>query len=301
MQPSKTIDRLAKRFLPPPAARWAKRPAVQVRFWAQARKARSAFRRCGHLYPQKVLFIAGLPKSGTTWLEQMICSYPGFQPILIPDITAHEMKTGGSDDYELPGDMFDRFAEMLVLTKVHVRASAHNVEVLRKAGVRYVVLYRDLRDVAVSYYYYVRSTPWHPECAAYAGLGAPEGLLRFAATRLAAYANWVRAWHRRRDPAMSVELTYEQMLADPAAALRATARLFQLDASPGTISRIVEANRFGDRRDGRDRRPGIDTSFFRVAVAGDWRNHFTREVTARFKDVIGDFLVEFGYEKDCAW
>ncbi len=31
------------------------------------------------------------------------------------------------------------------------------------ADVKYVIMYRDLRDVAVSHYYYAKQTPWHPE------------------------------------------------------------------------------------------------------------------------------------------
>jgi hypothetical protein len=40
---------------------------------------------------------------------------------------------------------------------------------------------------------------------------------------------------------------------------------------------------------------------FRSGKAGGWREHFTDEHKALFKDVAGDLLVKLGYEKDHDW
>jgi hypothetical protein len=40
---------------------------------------------------------------------------------------------------------------------------------------------------------------------------------------------------------------------------------------------------------------------FRSGKAGGWREHFTDEHKALFKDVAGDLLVKLGYEKDQNW
>jgi len=248
-----------------------------------------------------VLFIAGLPKSGTTWLKKMISSYPGFTEVLIPDVATYELATGGSHDYDLPVDMFLRFEGMLLVTKMHVHGSPHNVEVLREAGVRYVVLYRDLRDVAVSHFFYVRQTPWHPEYPLYSRLSVQKGLAVFADRTLLAYTEWVRSWHRNRDREMSLVLRYEQMLSDPFVALTQVAEHFELDSSPETIDRIVEMHRFQRLSGGRGQGEESTTSFFRKGTAGDWKNHFTPELKETYKKNIGDFLVEFGYEQDHVW
>ena len=142
--------------MPPVAARLVKRLVVPSRYRAQVRACQRGYAAYGHLYPQKILFIAGLPKSGTTWLEKMISSYPGFHDLLIPEATADERANKGGHAFRLPENMFSQFDKMLVLTKMHVEGSPHNVRVLDKAGVRYVVLYRDLRDVAFSEYFYVK-------------------------------------------------------------------------------------------------------------------------------------------------
>jgi hypothetical protein len=301
MRVTKILENYAKSYLPSWLARAVKRIGVHSRYLVQAWACREGFRRLGHLYSQDVLFIAGLPKSGTTWLKKMVASYPGFHELLIPDVAVYELATGGSHDYELPSDMFSRFNGMLVVTKMHVHGSLHNVQVLGAAGVRHVVLYRDLRDVAVSHFFYVRQTPWHPEYPIYSGLSVQEGLAAFAERTLLAYVDWVRLWQRNRDPEMSLVLQYEQMLSDPMAVMTRVAQHFELDSSPETIATIVDTHSFQKLSEGRKHGQESTQNFFRKGVAGDWRNHFTPTLEEAYKHLIGDFLIEFGYEQDYSW
>jgi hypothetical protein len=289
------------RCLPPPVARAAKGILVYPRYLQQASACRRGFREFGHRYPQKVLFVAGLPKSGTTWLERMLAHYPGFHDLLIPDVTSHELVSGGSHDYELPADMFSRFENMLVVTKMHVHGSPHNVEILRAAGVRYAVLYRDLRDVAVSYVFYVHRTPWHPEYPLYAKRSPQSGLGLFADRTLLPFADWVRSWHENADPNASLLIRYEEMLSDAVAVMTRVARHFQLDESSETISAIVDAHSFQRLSEGRTRGESDSASFFRKGIAGDWRSYFTPALKRIYKERIGTFLIDFGYEQDLAW
>ncbi|UCD74937.1 MAG: sulfotransferase domain-containing protein [Phycisphaerales bacterium] len=301
MTVTKRLESLARALLPPAGARLAKRWAVHGRYWAQARACRRGFREYGDRYPQKVLFVAGLPKSGTTWLEKMLASYPGFYELLIPDVAAHELRTGGSHDYDLPADIFSRFRDMLVLTKMHVHGSPHNLRLLKQAGVKYVVLHRDLRDVSVSHYFYVRQTPWHPEYPIYRDLPMEDALAVYADRTLLDYVQWVRGWHERLDQELGLEIRYEEMLADAGEVLTRVAEHFQLDSSPETVGRIVDIHSFKRLSRGRDRGQQSKKSFFRKGIAGDWKNHFTPAVTDKFKAAIGEFLVEYGYEKDLSW
>ncbi len=301
MSATKKLEQLARKTLPPPAARLAKRLAVYPRYASQAKVCRAGFREHGDDYPQKILFVAGLPKSGTTWLEKMLSSWPGFGELLIPEVAAHEMKHGGSDTYDLPPRMFDRMKGMLVLTKMHVHGSEHNARVLADAGVNYAVLFRDLRDVAVSNTFYVRNTPWHPEHPHYAGKSVPECLAVFAERTLDDYANWVRLWDRNADPQRSVILRYEQMLDNVEACLQQIATLFELDASPERIREIADANSFNRMSGGRARGEESGSAFVRKGVAGDWRNHFTPALCDLYKTRIGRFLIDFGYETSDDW
>ncbi len=301
MGTTERLEKLAKEWLPPWAAREAKRFAVWPRYWRQRAACREGFKQYGDRYPQKVLFVAGMPKSGTTWLEKMIASFPGFHDLLIPDVAAYELRTGGSHDYDIPEDMFERFNDMLVLTKMHVHGSRHNCDVLKKAGVRYVVLYRDLRDVAISYHYYVKGTPWHPEHPRHKDADLQEGLRIFAERMLDGYVDWVRSWERNRDQAMSLAFRYEDMLQDAKGIMTQVARHFQLSDDEDQIARIVEANSFQNLSKGRAQGQESGQSFFRKGVAGDWRNQFSDETKALYKKKIGRFLIEAGYEGDEGW
>lgn len=301
MSMTKKLEGLARKGLPPAGARLAKRLAVGPRYRAQLATARKGYRAFGDRYPRPVLFIAGLPKSGTTWLEKMVQAWEGYHEVLIPEVAAHEMATGGSHDFDLPRGMFDRFGDALVLTKMHVHGSPNNISVLHEADVPYVVLFRDLRDVAVSHYFYVRNTPWHPEYPVYAGLDVEGGLCAFAERTLGPFRDWVTSWQTNRDPSRSLVIRYEEMLADGVGTLGEVARLFELGGGEEQVREVVEAHSFERMSGGRGKGQEDAGQFVRKGTSGDWRNHFTDRVREMFKHEIGAFLIEHGYEADDAW
>ena len=234
---SKKLELIARK-LPPSVTRLGKRFAVKLRAKDQLNACRDGFAKYGDRYPQPILFIAGLPKSGSTWIEKMVASYEGYHEFLLPAIAKHELDTGGSHDFEMPADMFDSMKDVLVLTKMHSHGSVNNVRVLEDAGINYVILHRDLRDVAVSYHFYVHNTPWHPEHKLHHNKSVQEGLAVFGHRMLPAYIDWVRSWKKNANPAHSVQLRYEDMLVDPIAGMTKVATLFELDNSMETVTKI---------------------------------------------------------------
>lgn len=96
------LEHFVGTYLPPSLARMARGNGVPPRYWILARACRAGYKRSGHLYPQKVLSIAGLPKSGTTWARKTLASHPGFQELLIPEATTYSPNTGASLDSDLP-------------------------------------------------------------------------------------------------------------------------------------------------------------------------------------------------------
>lgn len=286
------LKNLARSFLPPVGSRTARRMACHWWYRRQLRAAHVGFRRYGSAYRHSTLFVAGLPKSGSTWVKKMLTSYPGFEEITIPEATLFELEHGGSHDFNLPADMFRRFGKRLVVVRAHVHGSTHNRELLQAAAVPYVVLYRDLRDVAVSGYFYVSRTPWHPMYPKYVELDVEQGLMEFIRTHIRAYALWIQEWQAGRDRNLGLEVRYEDLLGDTCVWFSRIARHLGLDSSPSTIARIVEANSFERLSGGRSRGQADVDSFYRKGVAGDWRNHFSPLVAAAFYKELEGFDVE---------
>lgn len=285
----------ARRYLPPAAGRLGKRAAVHLRYRQQLRAARAGYREHGDAYPHPILFIAGLPKSGTTWLEKMVAGYPGFGEVMIPEAASYELAHGGSHDYDLPAEVFSRLDDALVVMKMHVHGSAHNVQLLGRHEIPYVVLYRDLRDVAISYYFYVRRTPWHPDFRRFEGIDLRDGLLRFAEHPLPAYVAWIESWRANAAPEGSLTLRYEDLLADTPGGLARVARCLGLDDAPETIDRIARAHSFAAMSGGRDQGEEKQDSFVRKGIAGEWRERFPADVLDHYQSIIGDFMAELGY------
>jgi hypothetical protein len=177
----------------------------------------------------------------------------------------------------------------------------HNAQALEQEGIPYLIMYRDLRDVAVSHVFYVQRTPWHPEHSEYNGLSIEEGLHHFGTTLLPEFVEWIRSWDTNRDPEQSLIVRYEDLLADTTAIFREVVRLFELPDDTNTIESIVEAHRFENLSGGRDRGDDAGDSFFRKGVSGDWMNHFTPELKSLYKDKAGQALIDFGYENDLDW
>jgi hypothetical protein len=153
----------------------------------------------------------------------------------------------------------------------------------------------------VSHYFYVRRSPWHPEFPVYSRLSLDKGLIEFSHKLLPEFAEWVRSWHENRDAQLSRIITYEDLLSKPVSVFSEVAKHFRLDSSSGVVERIVEENSFRRLSKGRVRGEEKTDSFFRKGIIGDWRNHFTTELREIYKREIGEFLIEFGYEKDFSW
>lgn len=297
----KMFSQLGRTYLSPPVARIAKLASLYPHYWTQVQASHVGYLTYQQRYPQRILFIAGMPKSGTTWLKNMLSHYPGFQEVMIPEHWIYAMRVGNSHCFDMPPDVFSRIKQQLVLMRLHIYGSPHNVALLSAAGVRHVVLYRDLRDVAVSHYFYVRQYPWHPEYQIYKDLSVQEALVDFAYRLLPDYIHWIRSWHQNRNPELSLIVRYEEMLTDPVQVLTAIVRHFQLGGSDNDIKQIVATHSFQSLSKGRMRGEEDQHSFLRKGVAGDWQNYFTPALKDVYKQRLDDFLIEFGYERTNDW
>ena len=181
------------------------------------------------------------------------------------------------------------------------------------------VVLRDGRDVMVSYYYYcLFAIPHNNEPLVererknlrfkdYDDIR--ENLPRFIEFKFTSpqkslhttarftYTDFVNNW-AGRDAAF---VKYENLLADPVEEMsRAVRTVLEIEPDRERLKKIVEKYTFDNMS---KRKPGQENrhSFFRKGVAGDWKNHFSRESREVFDRYGGDTLIRLGYEKDRSW
>jgi hypothetical protein len=163
----------------------------------------------------------------------------------------------------------------------------HNVERIRELfpGAKLIVIYRDGRDVVTSDRFFTQDYGKKPFN----------------------FGDAVQAWKRdmeahlagaERHPVFACG--YEALLADGAETSKALFRFLGLRHDGSLIADLLERSSFRFYA-GRERGQEDRKRFYRKGVAGDWKNHFSPEDKALFKEIGGEMLVRLGYEQDLSW
>ncbi len=107
----------------------------------------------------------------------------------------------------------------------------------------------------------------------------------------------IEDWRHRPEV---LELRYENLLSDTPAEISRIA-CWLGHALPDTTSVAIAERHSFERQTGR--KPGTENpiAFRRKGVAGDWKNHFTREAAEAFAALAGPTLIQLGYEPDDTW
>jgi hypothetical protein len=234
-------------------------------------------------FSRKCYVVTEYPKSGGTWVSQMLSDY-----LEVP----------------FPRNRFPEFRKCIIHGHYRYSPGMRNV---------FVVL-RDGRDIMVSFYYHSlfindrynednvekvrRDLPFAdyndirenlPSFIEYVFLH--EGRYRLK------WNQFIRSWSGQ-DAAF---IKYENLLLNPVDELSsALEKVCNCEPDRQRLKGIVERYSFKSQT-GRD--PGEEgkESFLRKGIAGDWKNHFTKNAREVFDNFAGSELVSLGYEKDRQW
>jgi lipopolysaccharide transport system ATP-binding protein len=169
---------------------------------------------------------------------------------------------------------------------------------------RRCVLIRDLRDTLVSGYFSIKNSHViiNPLLAKYRmtleRLSLEKGLVYLMEVWLPSSAHIQRSWLESGE----VCLKLEQFMEEPTNSLhRMFVSHWGLAVSEDMIKALVKRNSFSKLSQGR--KPGQEDvhSHYRKGTAGDWKRHFTSDVTRRFKRMYNDLILKAGYEKREDW
>jgi len=258
-----------------------RKPSLLVRRFRAA--GREVCWRMSHVLP--LILAAEFPKSGGTWIAQMIASAAG---------------------YRFPrNNLAPHFRRAVLLGHHRYSRMYDNV----------FVIYRDGRDVMVSaYHHFLFENEWndagHVESVR-RELGYKDGdepyhkfndfvewmFTGYCRRRMRfSWAEFVRSWIDRDVPGVR----YEDMLAKPVFELGRLCLSLELDVETARLEAIVDENSFKAqaRKAPEGSTPG---SFARKGIAGDWKNIFDPTSSEIFRHFAGDELIALGYESDNDW
>jgi hypothetical protein len=167
---------------------------------------------------------------------------------------------------------------------------------------------RDPRDVVVSAYFsHLHSHPTgnYPGLEEYRTklqeLSEEEGILLELERRRHQF-DAMASWDYQRPDVL--ELRMEDLTANASRVMPEVVAFLGLGADDGiTDKRLAHIVSARDFKNLAGRAPGEEdvTSHFRKGTPGDWRNHFTAEHTAYFKEHYNDLLLLLGYEASPDW
>jgi Sulfotransferase domain len=118
--------------------------------------------------------------------------------------------------------------------------------------------------------------------------------------------SWSTSVSRAMDDAVLLgdnyyQVRYEDLLAEPVGEVRRLLEFLGADSDEEVVRACVEAASFEQLSGGRSQGEEDSSSFYRKGVAGDWRNHFTKEDRRVFREEAGELLIRLGYEEDLDW
>ena len=253
-----------------------------------------------------VLFANSFPKSGTHLLTQVLQGFPSIGPAVdsgLPAVVTYIGETGRErSSLEILGDLQRLLPGDIAYGHLHARPEV--VEQLCQDGTAAYFILRDPRDVVVSHVHYVTEIePDHIHHAYYTQvlkdfdqrlrtsiLGLPDSEIPFPdiCQRFEPYISWL-------DQPEVLCLRFEDFIQDREAALggiydHAVRRGFPSALERGRAIQVLAASIDPQR-----------SPTFRSGKVGGWRNQFSPENKALFKEIAGDLLVRLGYEEEDQW
>jgi hypothetical protein len=236
------------------------------------------------------VWIVSYPKSGNTWTR-----------FLIANLVAGDEPVDWSNIERFVPDIYDnRDPQLRDLPRPRYFKSH---EAYRPEYRRVVFIVRDPRDIAVSYYHFVRKAHRLPPEASIS-----EYMATFLEGSIDPYGNWgenVGSWlGARRGTEDFIIVRYEDLLEDAEAQLARIADALKLATNDAQLRRAVENSRADRLRELEQSQRGAhkllktsrpDIPFVRSATSGQWRTELPPEAVRQIEKAWGRVMSELGY------
>ncbi len=236
-----------------------------------------------------LVFVLGHPKSGTTWMCQLLADY-----------------------FRLP------FPQHSIMP-IGCSAVVHSFEAPSKKYRKGVYMIRDGRDTVVSTYFHVRGRllaggKERHNRTLFAGLdpnAEPSAniatfLRRLHAnptgglSKLPSWGQHVNAYFEKGHENLQI-VKYEDLLDDGCRAFGEV--VSKMAGCEADVERVADTVRRYSFKNQTGRKQGQENrgSYLRKGEAGDWKNHFSKEAAEVFHQYYGTALIRAGYVADANW
>ncbi|KAI5611995.1 sulfotransferase family 2, cytosolic sulfotransferase 3 [Silurus asotus] len=233
------------------------------------------------------------PKSGTTWMQEILPSLlNGGDPTPVLTIPSW-IRVPWLEQVCIPEVMHTLSAPRAFVSHMPFNLMPPSF-FTSKAKVIYIT--RNPKDVAVSYFYFNQMASFLPD---------PGNFEEYANNFLAGkviYGKWtdhVKSW---RNPGLGdriLYITYEEMIQDVYGVIKCVLGFLDRQLSEDALKGVVEQCQFKNMKQNKmsnyslvppDYLDARKSSFLRKGIAGDWKNHFSPELDAKFNEVINEEL-----------
>ncbi|MEJ7624148.1 MAG: sulfotransferase domain-containing protein [Pyrinomonadaceae bacterium] len=219
------------------------------------------------------IFITCAPKSGSTFLKNVLVGVTGFRDVF-------SMYAAMQNEQELDRPQLVRFGKENTVTQQHVRASEANIHLMQAFAIRPVILVRNIFDTVMSLLDFYRkgfTTSTFFDRNEFHSFDEEQQIDLLIAYAIPWYFQFVASWQRaeREGRIAGLWMTYEEMVVDKPGSLQRilkfhgiTAPLSAVDSQILRVESEGEKNRFNKGVRGRGRAGLTDSQRNRVASLG---------------------------------
>ncbi|MGA4719830.1 sulfotransferase domain-containing protein [Fictibacillus nanhaiensis] len=239
-------------------------------------------------------FFNSFPKSGTHLMFQILT---GIHPITF-DQKLH-LYEGISAQLAGHQRELEKLKENEFLSG-HIYYSTSWEKLLQDLDMKQIFLYRDLRDVVVSYNYYIEkvNAPLHQyyqkkqlskkERMLSIIRGIPEAGHLGIHDWFSEFKGWLTAPH-------VLSIKFEDLIRSEASLNQSVHKIVQF-ITKGELENLDTVIKRA-----KENISTQDSATFRKGKIGNWKEEFDDEIITAFKETAGQLLIELGYEKDLLW
>ncbi len=248
-------------------------------------------------YPQNVIFLASLPKSGSTWVANMFNGLDGFDQFAPLKWNTSIQKEWEDTRWDLYDGFFDEFDKKLAVIRGHTWPHLYNIEILQKSGLKYFITVRDPRDKLISEYWHSRNYPkqWKRELTEHKNISEYITYVFESGDFEKQTIDWIRAWLDFSENKKICLIKYEDLLTDTYLTMKKALLFLGFECDDIKLKNIIDENKFV-KVTGREKGIEDSTSFVRKGVAGEWKEIFTEKQKRMFCDIGEDVIRRMGYQ-----